>query len=68
MKKLYYRGHAYDFEIAELMGNRFFVLYKDNEVVQYVKEDELDIRSRVSMILDAYYKAPQSSLKQNVTL
>lgn len=66
MKKLYYRGQPYDFEVAELMGKRFFVLYKDGEVVQYVKEDELDIRSRVSMILDAYYSVPQSSVQQSV--
>ena len=66
MKTLYYRGQAYDFEIAELMGKRFFVLYKNGEVVQYVKEDELDIRSRVSMILDAYYNVSQSSLHNKV--
>jgi hypothetical protein len=66
MKKLYYRGQPYDFEVAELMGKRFFVLYKNGEVVQYVKEDELDIRSRVSMILDAYYSVPQSSIETNV--
>jgi hypothetical protein len=65
MKKLYYRGQAFDYEIAELMGNRFFVLYKNGEVVQYVKEDEVDIRSRVSMILDDYYKTPQSSTHAN---
>jgi hypothetical protein len=66
MKKLYYRGQAFDYEIAELMGKRFFVLYKNGEVVQYVKEDEVDIRSRVSMILDDYYKTPQSSTHANV--
>lgn len=66
MKKLYYRGQAYDYEVSELMGKRFFVLYKNGEVVQYVKEDEVDIRSRVSMILDAYYSVPQHSLQSNV--
>jgi hypothetical protein len=65
MKKLYYRGQAFDYEVAELMGKRFFVLYKNGEVVQYVKEDEVDIRSRVSIILDDYYKAPQSSKHTN---
>jgi hypothetical protein len=65
MKKLYYRGQAFDYEIAELMGKRFFVLYKNGDVVQYVKEDEVDIRSRVSMILDDYYKTPQSSAHAN---
>lgn len=68
MKTLYYRGQPYDFEVAELMGKRFFVLYKNGEVVQYVKEDELDIRSRVSMILDAYYTAPQTTLNRNATV
>lgn len=66
MKTLYYRGQPYDFEVAELMGKRFFVLYKNGEVVQYVKEDELDIRSRVSMILDAYYNVPESNIQSNV--
>ena len=66
MKKLYYPGQPYDFEIAELMGKRFFVLYKNGEVVQYVKEDELDIRSRVSMILDEYYNVPQYNVHNHV--
>ena len=66
MKKLYYRGHPYDFEVSELMGKRFFVLYKQGEVVQYVKEDDVDIRSRVSLILDDYYRVPGSSVQSNV--
>ena len=66
MKKLYYRGQPYDFEVSEFMGKRYFVLYKDGEVVQYVKEDDLDIRSRVSMILDDYYKIPNSPVQTNV--
>lgn len=66
MKKLYYRGQPYDFEISEMLGKRYFVLYKNGEVVHYVKEDELDIRSRVSMILDAYYSVPQSPVQNNV--
>jgi hypothetical protein len=66
MKKLYYRGQPFDFEVSELMGKRYFVLYKDGEVVQYVKEDELDIRSRVSMILDEYYRMPQSTMQTNI--
>jgi hypothetical protein len=66
MKKLYYRGQPYDFEVSELMGKRFFVLYKHGEVVQYVKEDDVDIRSRVSLILDDYYRVPGSSVQSNV--
>lgn len=67
MKKLYYRGQAYDFEVAELMGNRFFVLYRNGEVVQYVKEDEVDIRSRVSMILDDYYQPSSASIQSKAS-
>ena len=63
MKKLYYRGQAYDFETSDLMGKRYFVLYKNGEAIQHIKEDELDIRSRVSLILDAYYRTPQSSMQ-----
>lgn len=55
MKKVYYKGQPYDYESIDLMGKRLFVLYKDKELMHYVKEDELDIRSRVSFILDAYY-------------
>lgn len=66
MKKLYFRGQPYDFEVSELMGQRYFVLYKDGEVIQYVKEDDLDIRSRVSMILDEYYQIPQPPLHSNI--
>jgi hypothetical protein len=66
MKNLYYRGQPYDFEVSELMGKRCFVLSKNGEVVQQVNEDELDIRSRVSMILDAYYSVPQSAVQSSV--
>ena len=66
MKKLYYRGQPYQFEISEVLGKRYFVLYKNGEVVEYVKEDELDIRSRVSMILDAYYNVPQHSVQTSI--
>ncbi len=66
MKKLYYRGQPFDFEVSELMGKRYFVLYKDGEVVQYVKEDEVDIRSRVSMILDAYYQVPRTEVRNSI--
>jgi hypothetical protein len=62
MKKLYYKGEPFDFELAQLMGKNFFVLYKNGEVVQYVKEEEVDIRSRVSMILDEYYQTHKSSI------
>ena len=29
MKTLYYRGQPYQFEISEVLGKRYFVLYKN---------------------------------------
>lgn len=66
MNKVYYRGMAYDYEIAELAGNRVFALYKDGQLLSFVKDEELDIRSRVSWILDAYYNTSKSSLQSEV--
>ncbi len=48
------------------MGKRYFVLSKDGSVVEHVKEDELDIRSRVSIILDDYYRMPQPTMQGNI--
>jgi hypothetical protein len=61
MNKLYYRGIAYDFELTEVNEEPVYALYKDGSLVRHVKEEELDIRSRVSLILDTYY----STLRQN---
>ncbi|HYF69837.1 MAG TPA: hypothetical protein VD884_16955 [Ohtaekwangia sp.] len=66
MNKVYYRGMAYDYEIAELAGNRVFALYKDGQLLRFVKDEDLDIRSRVSWILDAYYNTSKSSLQSEV--
>jgi hypothetical protein len=55
MKEVYYKGQPYNYEVIGLMGQRVYVLYKDGELVEHVKEEELDIRSRVSIILDEYY-------------
>ncbi len=66
MNKLYYRGQPYDFTVSEILGKRYFVLSKDGKVVEHVKEDELDIRSRVSMILDDYYRMPQPTMQGNI--
>ncbi len=63
MKNVYYRGHAYEFEEIDMLGQRLFVLYKEGEVEHYIKEDELDIRSRVTRILDAYYATPNTSIR-----
>jgi hypothetical protein len=65
MKEVYFKGQPYNCEVIDLMGENLYVLYKDGEVVRYVKEDEIDIRSRVSWILDAYYTNSTSFVESN---
>jgi hypothetical protein len=66
MNKLYFRGIAYDFEVTESNNERAFALYKDGELFRIVNEEELDIRSRVSLILDAYYSTVQSTTQNEL--
>lgn len=66
MNKVYYRGQPYDYEVVDLNGKRLFVLFNDGQLVQYIKEEELDIRSRVSLILDAYYNKVNDSISTGV--
>jgi hypothetical protein len=68
MEKIYYRGQPYDFEIVELMNDHLFVLYKDAELAYYVKEEELDCRSRVSIILEKYYSAAKPALTSGCSI
>jgi len=62
MNQVYYRGNAYNYEKIELNGTCVFALFRDGQLVQYAQEEELDIRSRVSLILDAYYTGKHSSI------
>ena len=66
MNKLYFRGIAYDFEVIESNNERAFALLKDGVQFRVVTEEELDIRSRVSLILDAYYSTAQSSTQHEL--
>jgi hypothetical protein len=61
MNKIYYRGKAYDFRQNILADERVFTLLDEGQPVYKVREDELDIRSRVSLILDAYYTTVRRS-------
>ena len=65
MNKLYYRGNAYDFTFSEVNANRCYTLFLDGKRMHEVSEEELDIRSRVSLILDAYYTSLKQPRKRN---
>jgi hypothetical protein len=56
MKQVYYKGQPFDYQVLELKGKRQFQLYTDGELVHSVDQSELDIKSIVSLILDAYYQ------------
>ena len=66
MNKLYYRGNAYDFTSSEVNAKRSYTLFQDGKPVYQISEDELDIRSRVSLILDAYYTSLKQPRNRNV--
>ena len=56
MKEVYYKGQPYQYNVVEVAGKRKFQLF-DNSILKYtVEQGELDIRSIVSFILDAYYR------------
>lgn len=57
MKEVYYKGQPYEYQLVELKGKRQFNLYKDGVLMHAVDQSELDIKSIVSFILDAYYKS-----------
>lgn len=61
MKEVYYKGQPYEYQVIELTGKRQFQLYREGVLMHSVEQCELDIKSIVSLILEAYY---QSSKKQ----
>lgn len=66
MNKIYYKGKAYDFRQDMLADGRVFTLLNEGRPVHNVREDELDIQSRVSLILDAYYATLRPSASSAV--
>lgn len=58
MKKVFYKGQPYEYRTTgDTVGKRQFVLYKNGVLTHFVQEEDLDKRSVVSMILDAYYRS-----------
>ena len=56
MKEVYYKGKPYQYKVIDLNGKRHFQLFEDGILKHSVEENELDVRTLVSLILDAYYK------------
>lgn len=66
MKQVFYKGQPYEFEMIELKGIRHFQLYQKGVLMHSVEQSELDIKSIVSLILDAYYKNSHARTKAAV--
>lgn len=56
MKEVYYKGQPYTYETIEMNGKRLFQLYENGILKHTVEQGELDIKSIVSFILEAYYR------------
>jgi len=56
MKEVYYKGKPYQYKMTKTHGQRQFQLFENDVLKHSVTENELDVKSIVSMILDSYYK------------
>ena len=66
MKEVYYKGKAYAYKLMDLKGKRHYQLFENGSLVNTVEENELDIRSIVSLILDSYYKNVKPTFRSSV--
>jgi hypothetical protein len=66
MKEVYYKGNPYQYKVMDLNGKRQFNLYENGVLKHSVEENELDVRTIVSLILDAYYKNVKTASKTSV--
>jgi hypothetical protein len=63
MKQVYYKGEPYDYKTAEINGKRHFQLFREGKMMYSVEQCELDIKSIVSFILDAYYRNAPAAMQ-----
>jgi hypothetical protein len=66
MKEVYYKGKAYAYKMIDLTGKRQYQLFENGSLVNSVEENELDIKSIVSLILDSYYKNVKPAVRTSV--
>lgn len=55
MKQVFYNGHSYEYRVSERDGVRVFSLYEKGVLRYNLKENDLDKRTLVSLILDNYF-------------
>lgn len=63
MRRIFYKGIPYESLEVAMDGKKKFALYQNNEFVHFLDMEEIDNRSRVSLILDDYYASVKSSEK-----
>jgi hypothetical protein len=66
MKEVYYKGKAYAYKTTDIRGKRHYQLFENGSLVHSVDENELDIKSIVSLILDSYYRNVKPVTKSTV--
>lgn len=67
MKKIYYRGKPYDYVVAQNYGNKQYTLIENGIVKYVVAENELDMKTTVSNILESYYQELMETSRQVLT-
>lgn len=55
MKQVFYNGHSYEYRVSERDGVRVFSLYEKGVLRYNLRENDLDKRTLVSLILDSYF-------------
>ena len=63
MRRIFYKGIPYESLEVAMDGKKKFALYQDNQFVHFLDVEEIDNRSRVSLILDDYYESMRLSEK-----
>jgi len=66
MKQVYYKGEPFEYKMIELKGKRQFQLFRNGALMHSVEQSELDIKSIVSLILEAYYRNTQKTAQAGV--
>ena len=68
MKEVFYKGKPYQFKVVNQDGKREFQLMENGLVKHSVAENELDVKSIVSLILDAYYRNVKTAPSKSAVL
>jgi hypothetical protein len=65
MKQVFYKGQPYDFQVIDMKGKRQYQLFQNDTLMYSVDQSELDIKSIVSLILEAYYQSSRKQMQAN---